>query len=65
MKRHASLNRDVVQEVEIIHWNRGHTMASNVQGQGMNAAQRDVEKVAKTAEKKVKPLQQFLNKFKN
>lgn len=40
-------------------------MASNVQGKGMNAAQRDVEKVAKTAEKDVRPLQQFLTKFNN
>jgi membrane protein len=40
-------------------------MASNVQGKGMNAAQQDVAKMAKRAEKDVKPLQQFLTKFNN
>ncbi len=40
-------------------------MASNVQSKGMNAAQQDVTKVVITAEKDVKPLQQFLKKFSN
>ncbi len=64
MKRYPPFIRDVVQdeEVEITNWKRGHTMASNVQRKD---AQHDVAKVAKTAEKDVKPLQQFLTKFNN
>lgn len=38
-------------------------MASNVQSKDMNAAQQDVTKVVKTAEKDAKPLQQFFKKF--
>ncbi len=40
-------------------------MATKVQGKDTQVAKQDVKKVAKTAEKDVKPLQQFLTKFNN
>lgn len=40
-------------------------MATKVQGKDTQAAKHGVEKVAKTAKKDVKPLQQFLTKFNN
>lgn len=40
-------------------------MATKVQSKDSGAAKQDVTKVAKTAEKEVKPLQQFLTKFNN
>lgn len=61
MKRLHSFNREVVQDDEIMYWMRGHIMVAK----GTNATQNDVKKVAKTAEKDVKPLQQFLTKFNN
>ena len=65
MKRLHPFNRDVVQDDGIIFWKRGHTMASKTQGGGSPMAQQDVKKAAQTAEKDVKPLQQFLTKFNN
>lgn len=40
-------------------------MASKIQEKDTHAVQQDIAKVAKTAEKDVKPLQQFLTKFNN
>ncbi|HVB23243.1 MAG TPA: YihY/virulence factor BrkB family protein [Ktedonobacteraceae bacterium] len=40
-------------------------MATNTQSKDTQTAQQDIKKVAKTAEKDVKPLQQFLTKFNN
>src|SRR5579863_5613815 len=49
----------------IIFWKRGHSMATSKASEDRQTAHQDIKKVAKTAEKDVKPLQQFFTKFNN